>query len=64
MRSNEEIDLVTAAQRLRLSWHTTHRLVLQGQLRGERRNGHWFVVEADVERLAEQRTKPKVPEPV
>ena len=46
-----EVDLVEAAARLRVPWHKAHRLVLTGQLRGERREGRWKVDAADLERL-------------
>ncbi len=43
-----EVDLVEAAARLRVPWHTAHRLVLTGRLEGERRNGRWRVVVASI----------------
>ena len=52
-----QMDLVEAAARLRVPWHTAHRLVLTGQLMGERRNGRWYVDTADLERLEHERKR-------
>jgi hypothetical protein len=57
MRSVRELDLPLAAARLRIPWHAAHRLVLTGKLRGERRDGRWFVDAVDLERLIAQRHK-------
>ena len=51
-----EVTLVSAAAHLRVSWHTAYRLVLTGALRGQQRKGRWYVEQADVERLASERT--------
>lgn len=45
------------AWRLGLSYHATLRLLLVGQLKGERRDGHWVVDMADVERLRRERRR-------
>lgn len=45
------IDLVAAAARLKVPWHTAHRFVLTGLLDGKRHGGRWFVTVASVERL-------------
>ena len=52
-----EVDLVEAAARLRVPWHKAHRLVLTGELRGERREGRWKVDAADLERLVRERAE-------
>lgn len=53
MATNKTIDLVGAAARLKRDYHTVWRLVLRGELHGERQpNGRWLVSVADVERLA------------
>lgn len=46
------IGLAEAAQRLGLPYQSAHRLVLLGELGGEKRAGRWFVRLADVRRLA------------
>ena len=51
----EQVDLVGAAQRLRVAWHVAYRMVLTGALKGERRDGHWFVDATDLERLVRER---------
>ena len=43
MASKREVDLVQAAARLRIPWHTAHRLVLVGTLKGTKRRGRWKV---------------------
>ena len=56
MNQTVEVDLVEAAAQLRVSWHTAHRWVLIGRLKGERKNGRWKVNAADLERLITERT--------
>ncbi|MCH7800105.1 MAG: helix-turn-helix domain-containing protein [Chloroflexi bacterium] len=51
-----EVTLVSAAAHLRVSWHTAYRLMLTGALPGQQRKGRWYVVQADVERLAAEQT--------
>ncbi len=51
MEAKAELDLVAAAARLRVPWHTAHRWVLTGRLEGRRRKGRWFVTKASVEHL-------------
>lgn len=47
------ITLAAMAARLRIPWARAWRLALEGQVRAEQRdNGRWFVVEADVAKLA------------
>ncbi len=36
-------EMIEAAARLRVPYHTCYRWVLTGKLKGERRDGHWFV---------------------
>ena len=57
MNQIEKIDLVEAAQRLRVPWHTAHRLVLVGTLKGNRKDGRWTVDLADLERLLADRSR-------
>jgi predicted site-specific integrase-resolvase len=51
MQETPEIDLVQAAAELHVPWHTAHRWVLTGVLRGERREGRWKVDRQDLDRL-------------
>jgi len=51
------IGLAEAAQKLGLPYQNCHRLLLTGQLRGEKREGRWYVLAHDVERLARQRSE-------
>ena len=55
MQKYEQLSLVDAAFRLRLSYNATMRLVLRGDLRGCRDGRHWQVDLADVERLERER---------
>lgn len=55
MATGELIGLAEAAQRLRMPYQDCHRLLLTGLLRGEKRGGRWFIVLADVDRLAQER---------
>ena len=50
------IGLAEAAQKLGLPYQNCHRLLLTGQLRGEKRAGRWYVLVHDVERIARQRS--------
>lgn len=54
--NKSEVTLVSAAAHLRVSWHTAYRLMLTGALPGQQRKGRWYVVQADVERLAAEQT--------
>ncbi len=56
MNQTREVDLIEAAVQLQVSWHTVHRFVLTGRLKGERRDGRWKVDAADLERLVTERT--------
>jgi hypothetical protein len=49
------VDLVEAAARLRVPYHTAHRLVLTGRLNGRRLNGRWAVDPVDLDRLVGER---------
>jgi len=53
-----KIGLAEAAQKLGLPYQNCHRLLLTGQLRGEKREGRWYVLVQDVERIARQRLEP------
>ena len=55
MSTHAKLGLAEAAQALRIPYQDAHRLVLTGVLRGEKRSGRWYVVAADVERLAKDR---------
>ena len=55
MTKNTLIGLAEAAYALRLPYQDAHRLLLTGVLQGEKRSGRWYVVAADVERLAKDR---------
>ena len=54
-RVGRMIGLAEAAQKLGLPYQNCHRLLLTGQLRGEKREGRWYVLLRDVERVARQR---------
>lgn len=56
--STNLIPLPAAAFRLRRSWASTYALLLQGELRGERRGSRWFVREADVEQFERNSREP------
>ena len=45
------IGLAEAAAQLRLPYQNAHRLVLTGQLTGEKRGSRWYVRLVDVQRL-------------
>ena len=51
-RVGRMIGLAEAAQRLGLPYQNCHRLLLTGELRGEKREGRWYVRLDDVERVA------------
>ena len=57
-RVGRMIGLAEAAQRLGLPYQNCHRLLLTGELRGEKREGRWYVLVQDVERIARQRLEP------
>lgn len=50
--SEQWVSLAKAAQRLGMSWGRAWRLVLDGTLAGEQRNGKWYVTTASLERVA------------
>lgn len=54
-RDRETTDLVSAAHRLAVPYHTCLRWVLIGQLQGERRRGRWVVFTRDLRRLMRER---------
>jgi hypothetical protein len=54
-----EVTLTEAAITLAASYNQTLRWVMVGELKGERRNGRWFVDAADLERLRAARTATK-----
>ena len=49
------LTLTDGAVLARLSYNVILRKVLVGDLRGERREGHWYVDEAEVRRLMQER---------
>jgi hypothetical protein len=59
----DHITLPDAAQRLGLSWATTHRLILVGTLLGKRDsvNGRWWVSRTSIDLLLAERdhTRPE-----
>lgn len=58
MRDAKLVELVEAAARLRVPYHTAHRWVLTGVLIGNRVDGRWFVLRDDLERLERERELP------
>lgn len=52
---SEEVHLVEAAVKLGASYNQTLRWVLVGRLKGERRDGRWYVDAADLNRLHAER---------
>jgi hypothetical protein len=54
-RTRQVIGLAEAAQRLGLPYQDAHRLVLTGDLHGEKRGSRWYVPVVDVTRLARER---------
>ena len=50
-----DMTLVAAAARLLVSWHTAHRWVLTGVLKGHQRDGRWYVDPKDLRRFEKQR---------
>lgn len=54
-----EVDLVSAAARLRVSWHKAYRYVLTGRLKGERREGRWFVDADSLNGLESREVEPR-----
>jgi hypothetical protein len=52
---DEEVRLVEAAVKLGASYNQTLRLVLVGRLKGQRRDGRWFVDARDLERFRRER---------
>lgn len=58
MTESPAIPLVEAAQRLSLSWSRTWRLMLSGELHGQKRGGtRWYVRVEDVDRLLRERQR-------
>ncbi len=58
MPESQAIPLVEAAQRLSLSWSRAWRLMLSGELRGQKRGGtRWYVQVQDVDRLLRERQR-------
>jgi hypothetical protein len=51
----DQIELVLAAARLSIGYHVAHRMVLTGELRGERLGRRWMVDRRDLERLLRER---------
>ena len=51
------VDLVEAAVQLRVTYQKVYRLVISGRLKGERRDGRWFVDSADLDRLVSESDK-------
>ncbi len=60
MSEGNVIDLPEAALRMGVAWHRAYHLVLTRQLKGERRDGHWYVDTASLERLVAERAEPEV----
>lgn len=50
-----KVELVEAAAKLRVAYHTAHRWVLIGRLKGSRVNGAWTVDATDLDRLIRER---------
>ncbi len=48
------ISLSQMALRLHITWQRAWRLALEGKVRAEQRGSRWYVVEADVGRLARE----------
>ncbi len=48
---NQWLGLAEAAQVLGIPYQQAHRLLLVGVLRGEKREGRWYVLAASVRRL-------------
>ena len=57
MNDQREIDLVAASARMKVPWHTAHRYVLTGVLKGTRRNGRWWVDLDDLKRFLRDRVE-------
>ena len=48
---DSSVPLSLAAHQLGLSWAQAWRLVLQGELKGEQRNGRWYVAADEIRRF-------------
>ena len=48
---DSNLPLSQAAHQLGLSWAQAWRLVLQGELKGEQRNGRWYVAADEIRRF-------------
>ena len=57
----QAVDLVDAAAALKVPYHTAHRLVLTGELKGWRQDGRWLVDRDDLERVVEERIAKQQP---
>lgn len=55
----EQVRLVEAAVKLELSYNQTLRWILLGRLKGEQRDGRWFVDAVDLERVRGERAATK-----
>lgn len=55
MSREKMIGLAEAAALLRLPYQDTHRLMLLGKMRGEKRGGRWYVFRKDVDHLRDAR---------
>lgn len=55
MSVRQMIGLAEAAQYLGIPYQNAHRLLLTGELRGEKRSGRWIVRREDAERLKSER---------
>ena len=51
MQAKNLIPLIQGSALIRRSYNQTLRLVLLGELRGERKEGRWYVDEVDARRL-------------
>ena len=56
------VELVDAAAKLHVPYHTAHRWVLVGRLKGARVDGAWTVDAADLDRLIRERDSAAAPQ--
>ncbi len=59
--NDETIGLAEAGVRLRLPYQNVHRLLLIGELRGEKVGSRWRVRVEDVDRLAHEQSQEEQP---
>ena len=59
--NDETIGLAEAGVRLRLPYQNVHRLLLIGELRGEKVESRWRVRVEDVDRLAHEQSQEEQP---